>query len=90
MSSTDLTSDKTVQLIGEKRLSGKVCLIAGASGTIDCAVGKHFQQEGAKLALTHFSQKPKRVSSDLVVVSTPTEFHTEAIILALKAGKHAL
>ena len=69
---TSLTFDKTEEHATEKQLSGKVCLIAGASGAIGCAVSKRFHQEGAKLALTHLSQGPAHVHS---IGSSPAE-HT--------------
>src|SRR6266568_163178 len=39
-------------------LSSRVCLIAGASGAIGCAVANRFRDEGAILAVTHLSQNP--------------------------------
>jgi NAD(P)-dependent dehydrogenase (short-subunit alcohol dehydrogenase family) len=39
------------------RLSNRVCLIAGASGTIGRAIARRFHEEGAFLALTYFSRK---------------------------------
>lgn len=40
-------------------LTGKVCLIAGASGTIGRAVAECFQERGARLALTYLAHQPR-------------------------------
>ena len=50
------------------QLAGKVCLVAGASGTIGRALAEKFHQEGAHLALTSFSAMPER----LLVLSPAT------------------
>jgi NAD(P)-dependent dehydrogenase (short-subunit alcohol dehydrogenase family) len=40
------------------QLQNRVCLVAGASGTIGAAVAESFRREGARLALTYFSCEP--------------------------------
>jgi NAD(P)-dependent dehydrogenase (short-subunit alcohol dehydrogenase family) len=47
-------------------LHDKVCLIAGASGAIGAAIARHFQREGARLALTCRSGKPKQHEETLL------------------------
>ena len=47
-------------------LHNKVCLIAGASGTIGASVARRFFQEGARLALTYRTEKPDLLSGELV------------------------
>ena len=44
------------------QLAGKVCLVAGASGTIGRAVAERFYEEGAHLALTSLSTMRERLS----------------------------
>jgi 3-oxoacyl-[acyl-carrier protein] reductase len=39
--------------------SNKICLIAGASGMIGAAVAECFHADGARLALTYYSQRPR-------------------------------
>jgi len=45
------------------QLSGRVCLIAGASGVIGQAVAREFLQQGARLALTYHSNLPAEFAS---------------------------
>jgi NAD(P)-dependent dehydrogenase (short-subunit alcohol dehydrogenase family) len=40
-------------------LENKVCFIAGASGAIGSAVAERFHGEGAQLAITYFSNRPR-------------------------------
>src|SRR5579862_2328060 len=46
-------------------LKDKICLVAGASGTIGASIARRFHQEGARLALTYRTSKPERLCSDL-------------------------
>jgi NAD(P)-dependent dehydrogenase (short-subunit alcohol dehydrogenase family) len=56
-------------------LRDKVCLIAGGSGTIGAAVARHFQREGAHLALTCQSGKPKRSEEALLETSAGARWY---------------
>src|SRR5690242_12173305 len=47
------------------QLQNKVCLLAGASGTIGASVARRFHQEGARLALTYNSSNPEQLRSEL-------------------------
>jgi 3-oxoacyl-[acyl-carrier protein] reductase len=58
MTSDNLGSSGRHRRVSGTQLSGKVCLIAGASGAIGSAVSKRFEEEGASLALTYLSEKP--------------------------------
>src|SRR3954451_6142663 len=49
----------------DKQLSGRVCLIAGASGAIGCAVANRFRQEGASLAVTYLTQRPALIEDNI-------------------------
>jgi len=45
------------QPIQSRQLANKVCIVAGASGTIGAAVAERFYREGARLALTHHTRE---------------------------------
>lgn len=45
-------------------LANKNCIVIGASGAIGAAVAEAFATEGARLALTYFSEKPKVLEAD--------------------------
>jgi 3-oxoacyl-[acyl-carrier protein] reductase len=47
------------------QLAGKVCLVAGASGTIGRAVAERFYQEGASVASTSYSTIPGNFPDEL-------------------------
>ena len=49
----------------DKQLNGRVCLIAGASGAIGCAVANRFRSEGATLAVTYLTQKPALIDDTI-------------------------
>lgn len=46
------------------QLKNKVCLLAGASGTIGASVARRFYQEGSRLALTYYRSKPEHLCSE--------------------------
>lgn len=61
-----------------KELANRVCLIAGASGSIGKAIARRFQDEGASLALTyfsckHFSEETHRGPVDTKVLQIPLD-----------------
>src|SRR6266576_2990977 len=58
-------------------LANRVCLIAGASGTIGRAIARRFQEEGASLALTYFSRKQPGAETG------PDPFDEEVLQLSL-------
>jgi NAD(P)-dependent dehydrogenase (short-subunit alcohol dehydrogenase family) len=46
-------------------LDNKVCLLAGASGTIGACLARRFYEEGSRLALTYHTTKPQQLLSGL-------------------------
>jgi NAD(P)-dependent dehydrogenase (short-subunit alcohol dehydrogenase family) len=45
-------------------LKDKICMVAGASGTIGTSIARRFHQEGARLALTYRRSKPEQLFSE--------------------------
>jgi NAD(P)-dependent dehydrogenase (short-subunit alcohol dehydrogenase family) len=57
--------DWTVEQKVTMELKNKICMVAGASGTIGGSIARRFRQEGARLALTYHSSKPEQLCSEL-------------------------